>query len=108
MARDRLGRVPDEQTRRYLNATGGNPFLATQIIDSVARSAAGGEPDAVAGGFAAAMAHRLAGLPGSAREVVELVAAAGRPLPVRDAFALMPGLSSGDGQDGRPAPSSPG
>src|SRR5580700_4043164 len=29
MARDRLGRVPDESTRRYLHATGGNPFLAT-------------------------------------------------------------------------------
>src|ERR1700678_3709254 len=29
MARDRLGRVPDDRTRRYLDATGGNPFLAT-------------------------------------------------------------------------------
>jgi DNA-binding CsgD family transcriptional regulator/tetratricopeptide (TPR) repeat protein len=100
MARDRLGRVPDEQTRRYLNATGGNPFLATQIIDGVARSTAGGEPDAVAGGFSAAMAHRLGGLSRSAREVVELAAAAGRPLPVRDALALMPGLSSDDGLTG--------
>ena len=49
MARDRLGRVPDERTRRYLDATGGNPFLATQVIDSLARSAAGGERDTVAG-----------------------------------------------------------
>ncbi len=63
MARDRLGRVPDERTRRYLDAAGGNPFLATQIIDSLARSAAGGEPDGAAGGFAAAMARRLADLP---------------------------------------------
>jgi DNA-binding CsgD family transcriptional regulator len=100
MARDRLGRVPDERTRRYLHATGGNPFLATQVIDSLARSAAAGEPDTVAGGFAAAMARRLADLPGPARELTELVAAAGRPLPVRDAFALMPILSSCDGQDG--------
>ncbi|HUD37304.1 MAG TPA: AAA family ATPase [Streptosporangiaceae bacterium] len=100
MARDRLGRVPDERTRRYLNATGGNPFLATQIIDSLARSAAGGERDAVAGEFATAMARRLAGLSSSAAELVELVAAAGRPLPVRDAFALLPGLGSCDGADG--------
>ena len=100
MARDRLGRVPDERTRRYLDAAGGNPFLATQVIDSLARSAAAGEPDAVPGGFAAAMARRLAGLPSPARELTELVAAAGRPLPVRDAFALMPTLSSCDGQDG--------
>jgi DNA-binding CsgD family transcriptional regulator len=99
MARDRLGRVPDERTRRYLHATGGNPFLATQIIDSLARSAAAGEPDTLAGGFAAAMARRLADLPGPARELTELVAAAGRPLPVRDAFALMPALSGCDGQD---------
>jgi DNA-binding CsgD family transcriptional regulator len=100
MARDRLGRVPDERTRRYLDATGGNPFLATQIIDSLARSAAGGEHDAVAGEFATAMARRLADLTSSAAELVELVAAAGRPLPVRDAFALQPGLGSCDGADG--------
>jgi DNA-binding CsgD family transcriptional regulator/tetratricopeptide (TPR) repeat protein len=100
MARDRLGRVPDERTRRYLDATGGNPFLATQILDSLARSAAGGEPDTAAVEFATALARRLADLSGSARELAELVAAAGRPLPVRDAFALIPGLSSGDGKDG--------
>ena len=100
MARDRLGRVPDKRTRRYLNATGGNPFLATQIIDSLARSAAGGERDDVAGEFATAMARRLAELPSSAGELVELVAAAGRPLPVRDAFTLLPGLGSCDGADG--------
>src|SRR3984885_4776620 len=100
MARDRLGRGPDERTRRYLDAAGGNPFLAHQILDSLARSAAAGESDAVPGGFAAAMARGLAGLPSSARELTELVAAAGRSLPVRDAFALMPTLSSCDGQDG--------
>ena len=100
MARDRLGRVPDERTRRYLDATGGNPFLATQVIDSLARSAAGGEPGTVPAEFATAMARQLADLPSSARELVELVAAAGRPLPVRDAFALMPSLCSCDGKDG--------
>jgi DNA-binding CsgD family transcriptional regulator len=100
MARDRLGRVPDERTRHYLGVTGGNPFLAVQILDGLARSNAAGEPDAMAAEFATAIARRLADLPGSARELVELIAAAGRPLPVRDAFALMPGLSRGDGQDG--------
>jgi DNA-binding CsgD family transcriptional regulator len=100
MARDRLGRVPDERTRRYLGATGGNPFLATQILDGLACSNAGGEPDAVAAEFATAIARRLADLPSSARELVELIATAGRPLPVRDAFALMPSLSSADGKDG--------
>ncbi len=100
MARDRLGRVPDERTRRYLDATGGNPFLAAQVIDSLARSAAGGEPGTAAGEFTTAMARRLADLSSSARELVELVAAADRPLPVRDAFALMPSLGNCDGADG--------
>jgi len=100
MARDRLGRVPDERTRRYLHATGGNPFLAIQVIDSLARSNAGGEPGAMNAEFATAVARQLADLPGSGRELVELVAAAGRPLPVRDGFALMPSLSGGDGKDG--------
>jgi hypothetical protein len=36
----------------------------------------GGEPDIVAAEFATAVARRLADLPGSARELVELVAAA--------------------------------
>ena len=99
MARDRLGRVPDERTRRYLDATGGNPFLATQIIDSLARSAAVGEPDGVAGEFATAMARQLADLSSSARELVELVAAA-RPLPVCDAFELMPGAGGRSSVDG--------
>jgi DNA-binding CsgD family transcriptional regulator len=100
MARDRLGRVPDERTRHYLGATGGNPFLASQILDGLARSNAGGEPDAVAVHFATAVARRLADLPGPARELVELIAAAGRALPVRDAFALLPGLAGDDREDG--------
>jgi DNA-binding CsgD family transcriptional regulator len=100
VARDRLGRVPDQRTRRYLDATGGNPFLATQILDGLARSAASGEPDTAAVEFATTLARRLADLSGSARELAELVAAAGRPLPLRDAFALIPSLSSGDSKDG--------
>jgi DNA-binding CsgD family transcriptional regulator len=100
MARDRLGRVPDERIRRYLEATGGNPFLATQILDGLVCSNAGGEPGAVAAEFATAMARQLADLPSSARELVELIATTGRPLPVRDAFALMPSLSRADGKDG--------
>jgi DNA-binding CsgD family transcriptional regulator len=101
MARDRLGRVPDERTRHYLGVTGGNPFLAVQILDGLARSNAAGEPEAMAAEFATAIARRLADLPSSARELVELIAAAGRPLPVRDAFALMPSLSRRNGQDGQ-------
>jgi DNA-binding NarL/FixJ family response regulator len=92
IAQDRLGRMPDDRTRRFLEATGGNPFLANQIIDSVTRSAAG-HPGTIAGEFTMAVAHRVAGLGADARELVEFVAVAGRPLPMRDIAALLPGLS---------------
>jgi DNA-binding CsgD family transcriptional regulator/tetratricopeptide (TPR) repeat protein len=92
IVQDRLGRVPDDRTRRFLDATGGNPFFATQIIDSLARSAARGEPDTVPAEFTAAVAHRFAELSSAPRDVVALVAVAGRPLPMRDVAALMPNM----------------
>ncbi|MCO6003461.1 AAA family ATPase [Actinoallomurus purpureus] len=92
IAQDRLGRVPDERTRRFLEAADGNPFLATQIIDSLARSAVRGEPDTVPAEFTAAVAHRLAELTDAPRDLVQLMAVAGRPLPMRDVTALMPSM----------------
>jgi DNA-binding CsgD family transcriptional regulator len=92
IAQDRLGRVPDQRTRRFLDATGGNPLFATQIIDKLARSAARGEPDSVPAEFTAAIAHRLTQLTRASRDLVRLVAVAGRPLPIRDMAALMPSL----------------
>jgi predicted ATPase len=91
IAQDRLGRVPDERTRGFLEAACGNPFLATQMIDSLARSTARGEDDSVPAEFAAAVAHRVAALAGAPRDLVHLAAVAGRPLPSPDAAALMPG-----------------
>jgi ATP/maltotriose-dependent transcriptional regulator MalT len=89
IAQDRLGRVPDERIRRYLDAADGNPFLAVQIIDNLTRSAARGEPDTVAVQFAAAIAHRLGELAETPRDLVRLIAVAGRPLPTADVTALM-------------------
>jgi predicted ATPase len=96
IAQDRLGRIPDERVRGFLEAAGGNPFLATQIIDSVARSTARGEADSVPAEFAAAVAHRVAALADAPRDLVHLVAVAGRPLPPADAAALMPGRGRAD------------
>jgi len=84
LARDRLGRAPDERTLRFLHAAGGNPFLATQLIDGLARA----EPDSTPAEFTAAIAQRLAQLPEAARDLVALVAVAGRPLPMSDVVAL--------------------
>ncbi len=92
LAQDRAGRVPDERTRRFLDATGGNPFLATEIIDGMARSAARGEPDSVPGSFTAAVARRVAELSTAPRALVELIAVAGRAVPLRDVAALTPGM----------------
>jgi DNA-binding CsgD family transcriptional regulator len=89
IAQDRLGRAPDERTCQFLDAAGGNPFLATQVIDGLARSAALGEPETVPAEFTAAVARRVAALTGASRDLVQLLAVAGRPLPMRDAVALM-------------------
>ena len=89
MAMDRLGRVPDERTRRFLDTADGNPFLAEQVIDGLARSAADGDP--VPAEFTGTVARRVAALTAPARRVVHLVAAAGRPLPARDLAGLIDG-----------------
>lgn len=89
LAMDRLGRVPDERIRRFLETADGNPFLAGQIIDCLARPAAGGDP--VPAEFVTTVARRVAALTGPARDMVHLVAIAGRPLPVRDLAVLIDG-----------------
>ena len=87
LAMDRLGRVPDERARRFLDTADGNPFLAGQIIESLGRSAAGLDP--VPAEFTATVARRVAALTESARRVVHLVAMAERPVPVRDLAVLL-------------------
>ncbi|SEO87864.1 ATP-, maltotriose-and DNA-dependent transcriptional regulator MalT [Actinacidiphila rubida] len=91
IAHDRLGYEPDEDSRRYLAATGGNALLATGVIDGMARaaSAGGGAGATMAMEFDAAVAERLAGLDSGARDLVELLATAGRPMALRDVLALV-------------------
>jgi len=86
IARDRLGPRVDSRVAELLAASGGNAFFATQIIDGVAR---GGQPDGRAPAeFSAAVRHRLAGLSASARRLVDVVAVAGRGVPIIDSAAL--------------------
>ena len=87
LAMDRLGRVPDERARRFLDTADGNPFLAGQIVDCLARPAAGG--DAVAAEFTETVARRVAALTEPARRVVHLLAVAERPLPAGDLAVLI-------------------
>lgn len=88
LAADRLGHPPDQRIRRFLDAVGGSPFLAIQLIDGLTRTAEHGEPDSIPAEFTAVIAHQLAGLPEPARELVGLVAVAGRPLPMNDVVSL--------------------
>jgi DNA-binding CsgD family transcriptional regulator len=99
VARDRLGRIPDERTRRYLEAAAGNPLLALRILDNAARAAVLGERDTMPQEFGAAIAQRLSELPEHARNLVEVVAVAGRAVPLREAARLLPG-PRGSGRDG--------
>jgi DNA-binding CsgD family transcriptional regulator len=90
IAADRLRGPLDDRARRFLATADGNPFLAGQIMDSLARSAARGEADAVPAEFTAAIADQVAVLDGVSRDLVQLLAVAGRPLPVSDVTAALP------------------
>jgi DNA-binding CsgD family transcriptional regulator/nucleoside-triphosphatase THEP1 len=75
IAQDRLGRAPDEHMRRLLLMADGNPFLITHFLDS--------DADVVA-----TVQSRLSQLSPPAVELIQLVAVAGRPLPVAALTAL--------------------
>ena len=64
IARDRLGYSVSDDEQELLDAAGGNPFLATQIMDGLARRAESGW-DGVPTEFHAAMRYRLSGLSNS-------------------------------------------
>jgi DNA-binding CsgD family transcriptional regulator len=90
IAHDRLGRMPDTRTRGFLEAAAGNPLLATMVLDGLERAGARGQPETVPLEFGAAIAQRLADLSDAPRDLVALVAVAGRPVPLRDAVKLLP------------------
>lgn len=91
LAMDRLGRVPDERARLFLNTADGNPFLAGQIIDGLTRPSTAADP--IPAEFITMVARRVVALTESARSVVHLLAVAGRPLPAGDLAALIGGNS---------------
>ncbi|MET9031615.1 helix-turn-helix transcriptional regulator [Streptomyces mirabilis] len=99
IAQDRLGHPPDERTRGFLDASAGNPLLAIDVLDNLARAAARGEPDTVPEEFGAAIARRLCDLPDAARALVEVVAVCGRAVTVQEALRMVP-EAVGAGRDG--------
>jgi DNA-binding CsgD family transcriptional regulator/tetratricopeptide (TPR) repeat protein len=88
IARDRLGPRLPGHVEELLDAAGGNAFLATQIIDGVARRAEAGCDDELPAEFRAAVGHRLAGLSVTARRLIDALATAGRPVTIVELFKL--------------------
>jgi DNA-binding CsgD family transcriptional regulator len=84
IARDRLGPNLERRVEQLLDAAGGDPFLAVQIIDGVAQHDETGGTDGIPAQFRSAVRQRLTGLPGAARRLVEAAAIAGRPVSVVD------------------------
>jgi DNA-binding CsgD family transcriptional regulator/tetratricopeptide (TPR) repeat protein len=89
IAMDRLGHMPDGRTLGLLDAAGGNPLLAVQILHSAVR-AASGSAVGVPLEFNAVIAQRLAELAEVPRDLVALVTVAGTALTVQDVNALLP------------------
>lgn len=80
IARDRLGHSINDDQRDLLDAAGGNPFLATQIIEGIARSADSGQGDGLPAEFHGVMRSRLSGLGSNARKLIDALAVAGHAL----------------------------
>jgi tetratricopeptide (TPR) repeat protein len=88
LARDCLGNRLAGRVDELLDAAGGNPLLATEIIDGAARRAQTGRDEDVPVEFHAAVCQRLAGWPGTARDIIETLAAVGRAVRITE----LPGL----------------
>jgi DNA-binding CsgD family transcriptional regulator len=83
IARDRLGhRVSDDQ-QELLDAAGGNPFLATQIVEGLTRRTES-DRDVVPTEFHTAMRYRLSGLSKTSRTIIDGLAVAGRAVGITE------------------------
>jgi predicted ATPase len=84
IARDRLGNSLNSRVDELLGAAGGNPLLATHIIDGVARCAETRSDEEIPAEFRTAIYDRLGSLSSTAREIIEILAAAGRAVPLTE------------------------
>jgi DNA-binding CsgD family transcriptional regulator len=83
IARDRLRRPVNDGEHQLLDAAGGNPFLATQIVEGLARRAKFGR-DGVPPEFHAAMRFRLSRLSSTARNLIDALAVAGHAVRIAE------------------------
>ena len=87
IARDRLGYTVSDDEQELLDAAGGNAFLATQIMDGLARRTDAGR-DRVPAEFHAAMRYRLSELSAISRNLVDALAVAGRAVSIAELARL--------------------
>ena len=83
IARDRLGRRVSDREQQLLDAASGNPFLATQVVEGLARRTEFGG-DAVPPEFHAAMRYRLSRLSCTSRNLIDALAVAGHAVRVTE------------------------
>jgi len=83
IARDRLRRPVNDGEQQLLDAAGGNPFLATQIVEGLVRRHKFGR-DGVPSEFHAAMRFRLSRLSSTARNLIDALAVAGRAVSIAE------------------------
>jgi DNA-binding CsgD family transcriptional regulator/tetratricopeptide (TPR) repeat protein len=83
IARDRLGHRVSDDEQELLDAAGGNPFLATQIVQGLARPAESGR-DGVPAEFHAATRYRFSGLPRTSRNLIDALAVAGHAISITE------------------------
>jgi DNA-binding CsgD family transcriptional regulator/tetratricopeptide (TPR) repeat protein len=97
IARDRLGHRVSDDEQELLDAAGGNPFLATQIVEGLARRAESGR-DGVPAEFHAAMRYRLSRLSTTSRDLINAVAVAGRGVCIAE-LSRVCDIPAGPGYD---------
>jgi DNA-binding CsgD family transcriptional regulator/tetratricopeptide (TPR) repeat protein len=83
IAQDRLGHRVSDDEQELLDAAGGNPFLATQIAEGLARRAETGL-DGLPAEFHAAMRYRFAELSNASRDLIDALAVAGRAVGIAE------------------------
>ena len=99
LARDRLGNSLNGCVDELLDAAGGNPLLATHIIDGAARYAETGRDEDIPAEFRAAVYQRLDGLSSTATELIEALAAAGRAVSITELPAVCHAMPGGQHDD---------
>src|SRR3984957_17023774 len=99
IARDRLGNSLNGCVDELLDAAGGNPLLATHIIDGAARYAETGRDEDIPAEFRAAVYQRLDGLSSTATELIEALAAAGRAVSITELPAVCDAMPGGQHED---------